>query len=84
MVEDAGCAQALALLRELYDQVDDVSRKIEVAERRGCRASIRGAAQDRRHQSALRRELYEVHRLIDALHTRYPQTAPWPERTAVG
>ena len=84
MVDDAGCAQALALLRELYQQVDDVSSRIEAAERRGGRASVRGAAQDRRHQAALRRELYEVHRLIDGLHKRYPQTTPRPERTPVG
>jgi hypothetical protein len=81
MIEDAGCAQALALLHELYEQVDNVSRRIEIAERQGCRASIRGAAQDRRHHSALRGELYEVHRLIDGLHRRYPQAAPADQRS---
>lgn len=72
MVDDAGSAQARLLLGELYEQVAGISRKIEKAESRSRRESIRGAAHDRRHQSALRRELYEVHRLIDGLHRRFP------------
>jgi hypothetical protein len=73
MVDDAGSAQASLLLGELYEQVARISRKIETAESRGHRASIRGAAHDHRHQSALRRELYEAHRLIDGLHRRFPE-----------
>ena len=75
MVDDAGSAQAWLLLGELYEQVGEISQKIETAESRGHRASIRGAAHDRRHQSALRRELYEAHRLIDGLHRRFPETS---------
>jgi predicted nucleic acid-binding Zn-ribbon protein len=71
MVDDAGSAQARLLLVELYEQVAEISQKIEAAENRGHRASIRGAAHDRRHQSSLRRELYEAHRLIDGLHRRF-------------
>jgi hypothetical protein len=73
MFDDAGSAQAWLLLGELYEQVGEISRKIETAESRGHRASIRGATHDRRQQSALRRELYEAHRLIDGLHRRFPQ-----------
>ena len=76
MVEDAGAAQARALLRELSEQVADISRKLEAAERRGARTSIRGATHDRRHRSTLRRELYEAHRLIDGIHRRFPETLP--------
>ncbi len=73
MVEDTGAAQARALLRALHDHVAEITEKIEVAETRGHRASIRGAAQDRRQHSALRRDLYEAHRLIDGLHRRFPE-----------
>jgi hypothetical protein len=75
MAEDAGAAQARALLRELRDQVADISNKLEAVER-DPRTSIRGASHDRRRQSALRRELYEAHRLIDGLHRRFPETLP--------
>jgi hypothetical protein len=75
MVDDAGSAQARLLLGEPYEQVAAISHKIEMAENRRHRASIRGAAHDRRHQSALRRELYEAHRLIDGLHRRFPETS---------
>lgn len=81
MVDDAGSAQAGALLRELYEHVADISRKIELAEQRGCRTSARGAIHDHRHQSVLRRELYEAHRLIDGLHRRFPETEPGGKRS---
>jgi hypothetical protein len=76
MTEDAGAAQARALLRELGEHVAEISHKLEAAELRGARTSIRGATHDRRHRSTLRRELYEAHRLIDGLHRRYPETLP--------
>lgn len=74
MIEEAGPAQARALLREMHQQVAEISQKIEKAEKRDCAGSVRGAAHDRRIQSALRRELYEAHRLIDGLHGRFPET----------
>jgi hypothetical protein len=74
MSEDAGAAQARALLRELGEHVAEISHKLEAAELRGSRTSIRGATHDRKHRSTLRRELYEAHRLIDGLHRRYPET----------
>jgi hypothetical protein len=76
MTEDAGAAQARALLRELGEHVAEISHKLEAAELRASRTSIRGATHDRRHRSSLRRELYEAHRLIDGLHRRYPETLP--------
>jgi hypothetical protein len=76
MVEDAGVAQARALLRELYEHVAAISHKLGAAERRHPRTSARGATHDRRHLLALRAELYETHRLIDGLHRRFPETVP--------
>lgn len=76
MFDDAGEAQARALLRELHQEVADVSRKIEIVDRRGRRHSARGQQCDRRQQSELRRDLYEVHRVIDNLHRRFPETLP--------
>jgi hypothetical protein len=76
MDDEAGVAQARALLRELHDQVETLSRKIDIAERRHRRTSVRGVAAIRRQQSSLRGELYEAHRLIDGLHRRYPETQP--------
>jgi hypothetical protein len=72
MAENAGAAQARELLGALHEHVDEISQKIEKVECRGRRASIRGAAHDRRLQNELRRELYEAHRLIDGLHRRFP------------
>jgi hypothetical protein len=53
MVDDAVSAQAWLLLGELYEQVAEISQKTGTAESRGHRASIRGAAHDRRHQSGV-------------------------------
>jgi hypothetical protein len=81
MVDDAGAAQARALLKELDDHVDHISRKIDIVERRHRRAvSVRGVAHNHRQRSHLRSELYEAHRLIDALHRRYPETLPAEHR----
>ncbi len=82
MVEDAGTAQARILLEALFEQVADISQKLETAEMRGLRTSIRGALHDRREHSELRRDLYEAHRLIESLHKRFPDTRP--RRQAVG
>jgi hypothetical protein len=75
MVDDYGVAQARELLGALYGHVADISRKIELAERGSRPTSARGAVQDRRRKSALRRDLYEAHRLIDGLHLRFPEAA---------
>jgi hypothetical protein len=78
-MDDAGTAQARALLAELFDHVAEISHKIEIVEHHR-RSSARGASLDRRQHSELRRELYEVHRLIDGLHRRFPQTDPRTRR----
>ncbi|WP_140689207.1 hypothetical protein [Mycolicibacterium hodleri] len=76
MVDDAGNAQARALLREMYGHVADISHKLEAAEARNRRSRARGNTRKDPLVGALRRELYEAHRLIDGLHRRYPQTIP--------
>jgi predicted nucleic acid-binding Zn-ribbon protein len=73
MVENVGTAQAREFLAALHEQVAELSQKLENAERRHRRTSIRGAAHDRRRQNALRQELHEAHRLIDGLHRRFPE-----------
>lgn len=74
MTENAGAAQAQVLLDALYEQIGKISHRLESAELRGLRTSVRGATHDRREQSELRRDLYEAHRLIDGLHQRFPET----------
>lgn len=76
MVDDAGVLQARVLLKTLTEQVEDISRKLEIVEHRHRhrRTSARGAMLDRRQVAGLRQELYEAHRLIDGLHRRFPAT----------
>ena len=57
MVEDAGSAQAQALLSELYGHVEDISLKLEAAEGRARRARARGNARKDPIAGLLRREL---------------------------
>ena len=74
MVDDAGTSQARALLRELYEHVTDISRKLEAADGRTLSAQRRGVRRRDPMALTLRHELYEVHRLIDGLHRRFPET----------
>ena len=74
MADDAGTAQAHVLLRELYEHVSDLSQRLEAADERNRRARRRGTVGRDLTASALRREFYEAHRLIDALHRRFPDT----------
>lgn len=76
MAEDVGVMQARLLLAALYDEVESISRKLEVFERRHPRASAHGQARDHQNMSSLRRDLYDVHRLIDGIHRRFPGTLP--------
>ena len=80
MGDDVGAAQARALLLELYGHVADISHRLEAAEDRNRRAHLRGIASRDPAAGALRWDLYEVHRLIDGLHRRYPETV---ERSGV-
>jgi hypothetical protein len=73
--EDAGSAQAVALLRELQGHVAGLSHKLEAAEARSRRARARGNTRKDPVTSTLRRDLHEAHRLIDGLHRRYPTVA---------
>lgn len=84
MVEDAGSAQARALLNELYVHVRGISHKLEAADERNRRARARGTSRRDPIANTLRRELNETCRLIDGLHRRYPELAPRKQRVAVG
>ena len=72
MDEDAGSAQAQALLDELHGHVAGLSDKLEAAEARSRRARARGNKRNDPVTSSLRRDLHEARRLIDGLHRRYP------------
>jgi len=72
VIHSADAAQAQSLLGELWRHVEDVSVRLEKAERRMRRSS----ACDRREVSKLRADLYQTHHLIDALHRRFPETCP--------
>lgn len=76
MIDDAGCAQARAFLRELYGHVSDIAHKLEAADERNRRARARGTHRSDPIVGTLRRELHETRRLIDGLHRRFPDTAP--------
>jgi hypothetical protein len=73
--DDAGSAQAQALLRELHGHVAGLAHKLEAAEQRSRRARARGNTRKDPVTSILRRDLHEAHRLIDGLHQRYPTVA---------
>ncbi len=68
-------SQARQFLAALYDQVAEISHKLEVVDARNRRARARGTARVDPRAGDLRRELYEAHRLIDGLHRRFPETA---------
>lgn len=70
--ETANIAQARLLLRALWEQVDDVSRRIEDEEARVAR---RPARAHRVNTAQLRRELYQLHGMIDGINRRFPQIA---------
>jgi hypothetical protein len=82
MVDDAAAAQARLLLDALYEHVSAISDMLEKAERRAAPVLARAAAHRRRQQTDLRRELYEVHRLIDGLHRQFPETLDNSQRTS--
>lgn len=77
-------AQARALLASLYEHVSETSRAVVVVERRLTTATSHPAAlsHQRQRTTALRKDLYEAHRLIDALHQRFPATRDPAEATA--
>jgi Mg2+ and Co2+ transporter CorA len=74
MPENADLAQAQMLMRLLQDEINEVSDKIEAAERRARQPHQYGHGQLVRSIAQLRRQLYEAHRLVDGLHRRFPAT----------
>lgn len=76
VIEDASVAQARTLLASLYEHVDEVVQTMTKAEHL-IRHTPRHSATHRHHRlraAAMRKSLYEAHRLIDGLHDRYPTT----------
>ncbi len=76
MADDSDVAQARIFLDQLDAEIDILSQRIETAEAlsaRARKARKRGQA-DRfgAEATALRGELYEVHRLADAIVFRFP------------
>lgn len=74
--EEVSVAQARLLLAALYDHVNEVTQAAAAVERRLATAiAYPGAlAHQRQRAATLRKDLYEAHRLIDALHQRFPAT----------
>lgn len=74
--ETANIAQARLLLRALWEQVEDTSRKIEDEEARVARRPAGATARAHRVSTAqLRKELYQLHGMIDGINRRFPQIA---------
>ena len=81
MVEDttddaANVAQARLLLAALWEQVEETSRKIEAEESRVARGRVGTRVRSHRVNTAqLRKELYQLHGMIDGINRRFPQIA---------
>ncbi|CAN5295387.1 hypothetical protein BH11ACT7_BH11ACT7_00940 [soil metagenome] len=69
MEESADLAQARILLSALREHITHVSGLIETAQKRR-----RGSMQPTDGEKALRKDLYEAHRHVERLYTRFPQT----------
>ncbi|AYM44753.1 hypothetical protein DYE20_14650 [[Mycobacterium] chelonae subsp. gwanakae] len=69
-------AQARTLLASLYAHVSEVSQNMVKTEHL-IRHTPKHSSTHRHHHrraAAMRRDLYEAHRLIDGIHHRYPAT----------
>jgi len=74
--ESANIAQARLLLGALWEQVEDTSRRIEDEEARVARRAVAAPARPHRVNTAqLRKELYQLHGMIDGINRRFPQIA---------
>lgn len=74
--ESANIAQARVLLGALWEQVEDTSRKIEEEEARVARRPVGSPARPHRVNTVqLRKELYQLHGMIDGINRRFPQLA---------
>ena len=74
MADDSDAAQARIFLDQLDAEIDILSLRIETVESLTERARRAHRLTDRLHAeaAALRAELYEVHRLVDAIVFRFP------------
>lgn len=68
VIQSPDIAQASRLRVELWRHVEEISQRLELAERKERRLSDWSHRQSRQ----MRAELYEAHRLIDALNCRFP------------
>ncbi|MEX3656039.1 hypothetical protein ABFW14_04640 [Mycolicibacterium fortuitum] len=68
MPDHRDIAQAARLRTELWRHIEDISQRLEKAERREHRL----ADWSHRRSRELREELYHAHHLIDALDRRFP------------
>lgn len=81
MLEDttddaANVAQARLLLAALWEQIEETSRKIEDEESRVARGRVGSRVRSHRVNTAqLRKELYQLHGMIDGINRRFPQIA---------
>ncbi|CAN7588974.1 hypothetical protein [Mycolicibacterium frederiksbergense] len=74
--ESANIAQARLLLGALWEQVEDTSRRIEDEEARVARRPAGAPARPHRVNTVqLRKELYQLHGMIDGINRRFPQIA---------
>lgn len=74
--ESANIAQARLLIGALWEQVEDISRRIEDEEARVARRPAGSPARPHRVNTAqLRKELYQLHGMIDGINRRFPQIA---------
>lgn len=74
--ETANIAQARLLLGALWEQVEDTSRRIEDEEARVARRPAGAPARPHRVNTVqLRKELYQLHGMIDGINRRFPQIA---------
>lgn len=75
-------AQARLLLASLYEHVNEVSQSMAKTEQQIRHTASHSSAlrHQRQRVSALRKDLYEAHRLINGLHHRFPATrdTAWP------
>ncbi|WP_155926106.1 hypothetical protein [Mycolicibacterium sp. CBMA 234] len=72
VIDSHDVAQAALLRAELWRHVEELSQRLEKAERREQRLSD----WRRRESNQLRAELYETHHLIDALNRRFRLADP--------
>jgi hypothetical protein len=70
-VGECDAAQAVELVRALHDQVRQMTIRLSRVEHQGGAATGDSASGMRLEAAALRRDIYEAHKLIDRLQRRY-------------